>query len=44
MGVIGANMTLVVLRAPDLEHHYQTLGQGWEQTYKLGPGAVSISH
>ena len=35
MGVIGVNVTLVVLRAPHSEHHSQTLGQDWEQTYKL---------
>ena len=36
MGAIGANVTLVVLQVPHYEHHCQTLGQGWEQAYKLG--------
>jgi len=35
MGAIGADVTLFVLQAPHNEHHCQTLGQGWEQTYKL---------
>jgi len=35
MGAIGANVTLFARRVPHYEHHCQTLGQGWEQTYKL---------
>ena len=35
MGTIGANVTLFALLVPHYEHQFQTLGQGWEQTYKL---------
>ena len=35
MGVIGANVTLVVLRVLHFKHRCQKLGQGWEQAYKL---------
>jgi len=35
MRVIEANVTLFALRIPHSEHHCQTLGQGWEQAYKL---------
>ena len=36
---------LFALRVPHYEYHCQTLGQGWEQTYKLdyaGPSTVLI--
>ena len=35
MGAIGANVTSFALQVSHYKHHCQTLGQGWEQTYKL---------
>ena len=35
MRAIGANVTFFALRVPHYEHHCQTLGQGWEQTYNV---------
>ena len=36
MGAIVANVTFSVLQAPHSKHHYSMLGQGWQQTYKIG--------